>query len=653
MQNISLPNGFSVFNDALSSRFIGLGRARALSRIPISDVDEGVKIQLDKLNEVLGRKILAKDVNLADDGFLSQPLTPKQIAYDQNGKPAYDKDGNPVDKWEPGSILNDLNQPSQNDKLSLSDYIAKTPELSKLKYQFQDNLTASRDKQDFNQKAILGDNYLAIRDYLVAYAFYIGDRTEISALTDYVMRDPSGVPMVAAYTAVSAARVIVEKEQLLVPDFNKDDSDFVKTVAAANLNFSSTSFTTKVRALIDEMVFKKGPIDLIKDAEDSLGTIPQDIKLQLIKYIENSPITITKKNNEFFLPLFISQIKGLPDIADTTEGDQLQSAKDFDVQFFVDDQEQLRVSELAVLCAAQLYYGMVLGEELEVFNVVDYLTHKYLVRGEFGIEDSRLRKDLQMYVFSNRFTDPKTKKVMDRTRPGERQMFYRQVFNERKTPTPESLIVNREFPKLWKVLMLESAKVLEWLRESYNPESFVSKQNVMQAVEDLQYNLSTHCTGMANVVTPLIYAELNFVIGRIFQHPEIIRQVAPQERTWWKVVEKLYMEMRHRRPKVTVLNNKAKLGYDIIKSIAQYTPSTFDDINVFKAFLSTVEGFITTQSILQEALIDDLKKDDVEDEDMEKDDVERAEMRHNGNGYHPQVPQTAGAPGAGADDWDF
>src|SRR5262249_4136564 len=148
-------------------------------------------------------------------------------------------------------------------------------------------------------------------------------------------------------------------------------------------------------------------------------------------------------------------------------------------------------------------------------------------RGGIEIQDSQLRDDLQMYVFSNKFTDLKTKKLVDRTRPAERRMFYMQVFNWGNTQTTEDVIVNSDYPRLWKVLMLESAKYLERAQASPNPDSYVSRQNVMQAVEDLQYNLSTHCTGMANVISPLIYAELNFVIQRIFMHKEILRQVVP------------------------------------------------------------------------------------------------------------------------------
>ena len=232
-------------------------------------------------------------------------------------------------------------------------------------------------------------------------------------------------------------------------------------------------------------------------------------------------------------------------------------------------------------------------------------------------------------------------------------MFYRQVFNYGNGPVTEDVIVNEEFPRLWKVLILESAKYLERAQASFNPDSYVSRQNVMQAVEDLQYNLSTHCTGMANVISPIINAELKFVIEEIFMHPEMLRKVAPEGGTWWRVVEKLCMEMTRRRPRSTVLYNKAKLGHDIIRSIADYDPSTFEDDRQFSAFISNVDAFITTQSILQDSLIDDLKADT---------DAPATPGAYNGNGngngYHTSMPDApamtgASAPQAGADEWDF
>jgi hypothetical protein len=91
-------------------------------------------------------------------------------------------------------------------------------------------------------------------------------------------------------------------------------------------------------------------------------------------------------------------------------------------------------------------------------------------------------------------------------------------------------------------------------------------------------------------------------------HPEVLKQVVPIGATWWRVVERLYMDLKQTRPRSTALYNKAKLGHDMIKSIADYNPATFEDDTNFSDFISLVDAYITTQSILQQALTDDLKR---------------------------------------------
>jgi hypothetical protein len=613
----------------------------------VSDVDATIKSQLDELNEFLGKRIFSRETQLikfpleGDDKIkrekrpdipdikvlLSRPLTPKRI---------------PENGWDHESIVYLFKHAQEApDNLTLSDYIDMTADLSALKYAFQGNISANWFNLDYNAKAVL-DGYPAITDYLIAYAFHVMEVQDVNGLKNFILSNRAGAKNVANYAIVSAARTIIDKEQLKVNKYNEDNSEIVAEIKAAGLSLSSASFKTALQTLIDDYIFNSTESALIDGA--GIGVLPAGMKPLLIKYIKHSPVPITDANVKYFLPLFISQIKGTTEIADSTEVDTAESDKDFDVQFLEDDNSLIQISKSAVKCAAQLYYGMILGDELDVFNIVNYFTHKYLIRGGIEIQDSHLREDLQVYVFSNRFTDLKTKKIVDRTRPAERQMFYRQVFNYGNAQITDDVIVNKEFTKLWKVLILESAKYLERAQASFNPDSYVSRQNVMQAVEDLQYNLSTHCTGMANVITPLIYAELNFVIQRIFMHPEILRQIVPQGGTWWRVVETLYMGMKNMRPKATVLYNKAKLGHEIIRSIADYNPATFEDDKNFSAFISNVDAFITTQSILQEALTDDLKKGDEEEE---------AGL----NGSRRTAPKTVDAPAAPVaktgDDWDF
>jgi hypothetical protein len=85
-------------------------------------------------------------------------------------------------------------------------------------------------------------------------------------------------------------------------------------------------------------------------------------------------------------------------------------------------------------------------------------------------------------------------------------------------------------------------------------------------------------------------------------------------------------------------------GYEIIRGIADYTPAAFADEKTFSAFMSTVDAFITTQSILQEALTEDLKHGD------------DATARANG-AAKPAPESSEKPPGAGSrserDEWDF
>jgi hypothetical protein len=269
------------------------------------------------------------------------------------------------------------------------------------------------------------------------------------------------------------------------------------------------------------------------------------------------------------------------------------------------------------------------------------------------ITDSRLRSDLRKYVFSNQFTDLKSGQTTERTRPSERQMFYRQVFSQGKADVTEDVIVNEDFGRLWKVLMLESAKYLQRAQASPNPDSFVSRQNVMQAVEDLQYNLSTNCTGMVNIIAPLIDAELNFVLRRILTHPEVIRHVSPSGGNWQRVVETLSASMKRIRPRANTLYNKALLGEDILRAVADYNPASFEDDRTFSSFISQVDAFITTQSILQGSSAEDLPSADEDEEDEGAE--PRTAPRTGYEDHEDLMPMGAGSTkgSRNGDEWNF
>lgn len=502
-------------------------------------------------------------------------------------------------EWAPGSLAATLDQ-AKPSELTLADFIDITPNLSDLKYAYEQSLSGNWSLLDTNTQFALND-HPSLRDYLVAYAVLVMQVTDFNALKNFILSNQAGVRSIINYGAVSAARDYVYNQKLVVTDYNNDDSAIVVAIKTANLSLTDASFTPTLKGLVDAFIFNAEQSQVLAAATIQ---VPDALKPQVIQLMKSSAVKITAANIDFFLPLFISQLSPTPLVDGTTPADSTVADQDFDVEFLQDTNAIAQVSRSAVLCAAQLYYDMVLGEELDVFSTINYFTNNYLLRGGIEIQDTTLRNDLQLYVFSNKFVDLKTNKITDRTRPPERAMFYKQVFNSgaeiADNDLAQILVPNPDFPKLWKVLILETAKYIQQAQAAFYPDQYVPRGNVQQAVEDLQYNLSTHCIGMVNVVSPMIYAELDFVIRRIFMHDEVMRQIVPAGATWWRVVETLYLAMRNTRPRSTVLYNKAKLGYDILKDVADYNPATFQNDDVFSEFVSSVQTFITTQSILQQ-----------------------------------------------------
>jgi hypothetical protein len=632
------------------------------TRIRHTDGDEKTR---DLLNgETRGKMAKGKPAEIAETDVV---VAVRVNLIEELKKPIYPKKTTP-DKWDNRGLLNTLyNNPDNENLLSISDAIDKTNQLANLKYEYQDYITQNWNSLSNEYRAIL--NYGNISDYFLAYAFFVKSIEETNALNNFIKTGKFGLSAITKFATVSAARFEIQRQSLNIEPvvingitytYNDDEHPLIKKIAASNLSLSEFSFSKELNGLIDDYVFNNDYMELIASA--NIGTIPSDYIPILIKYIKSSPVKITKSNINYFLPLFISEISGSPVVEGIdTPVDEIESDKDFDVVFFESDKSTDQANASNVKCAAQLFYSMVVGEEMDVFNLMNYFTHKYLIKQRFDITDKRLRKYIQDYVFSNEFPefkiDPLTKeaiptgRVFERTRPAERQMFFRQVFNTfSQGQVTEDLIVNTDFNKLWKVLILESYNYIERAQESPNPDSYVSRQNVMQAVEELQYNLSANCTGMATVFSPIIYKELVFIIDVIFSNKKILQQVVPSSGSWHRVVETLWTDMKQTRINSQFTYNKAKLSQSIISKIANYNPASFEQDKEFSAFMSDVTALISTQSMIQQ----NLRKGILEDE------PETKESGGNGynsyNGYKDSEAIKKATPelvDAEKDEWDF
>jgi len=500
-----------------------------------------------------------------------------------------------ADKRWPSDSLADkfTDEVSGAGERSLHAVLSSMADFADLRYALDAGIDGQWSILDPSIRLVLG--YSGIRDLLFARGTLVHGITSPDSLLRFVLSHAEGAQDIVDYTIVSAARKIAVEESIFAP-------------ALMNDNGSITEALTERGPKLTEGAFRMVSLDVIRSQLGSakfdsliashVPAIPDYLKPRVLMLLKTSPVTVTPQNGPFLLQMYLEQA------ASTTPGEAEAPAGDpFAVQFYGDDSSAESVNTAAVRCAAQLFYVMTLGDELGVFDAVRYFTETYLFHDGLAIQDPVLRKDLEDYVFSNRFPvkDPSTglPDKVDATREPMRKAYYRQVFNSGEAPTAGDAPVNEEFGRLWKILILESARYLERAQISPNPDSFVSRQNVMQAVEDLQYNLSSSCVGLATVMTPTINAELDFVINRILGHAEIRSHVVPGGGSWLKVVEKL-AAARGTRARVSVLNNKARLGYTLIKQIADYTAWTFEQDEPFSQFISNVDAFITTQSILQE-----------------------------------------------------
>ncbi len=506
-------------------------------------------------------------------------------------------------EWPANSLVDKLRDETKKAKpgrLPIGEAARSATALSDLALELAEELTTRQDELTLNQRVVLAG--VGVRDLLFARATVEHGIGTIKSLINFVLHDPHGVDEVARYVAVSAAREYVLRESLRVVNIDKDDNPVVNRVRATLPLFSADTFRNNVVAIAGQAINDSRYDEFITAAK--LGSpVPASVKPRLIEYIKTSGV-VTKANAPFTIPYYLAKAASEA-ASETSTGQALDStAPDdpFRVTFSPEDADVLEVSTNAVKCASQLYYVMTLGDELGVFEAVRHFTHRYLFRQGFAVEDKVLRRDLENYVFSEQFTGLDTvdgeRRLMRCTREPERRTFYRQVFDHGDEPLPDDAPANSDFRRLWKILVLESARYLERVSASPHPD-FVSAQSVLQAVEDLQQNLSSSCVGMATVMTPLMYAELDFVKNKILGHPEVRRHLVPGGGSWLKVVERLGAD-RNRRMRAPLFNNKAQLGYTLIRDIAAYTPSKFEQERTFNGFMSNMEAFITTQSIIQE-----------------------------------------------------
>ncbi len=554
------------------------------------------------------------------------------------------------DHWDDRGILNFILANVDEDKLTISDCIDKVNELSNLKNEFQSHLNKNWNTLSNDQKAILHINFSNIFDYMIAYAYWVKGITEVNALFNFITTNKNGAPSIKNYLVISAARAFIQKNAIKIhpvdgDTYNDDTHPLIRKIASQNIELSEETFLKEITKVIKGNIDNAKELKLIETglALLKIDDLPASYIPMLIQYLRKSSVKIDSDNIGYFLPSFINEIRAndFDSSIEMEDPEVEQSDEDFDVDFSEDIKTVIKANLSNVKCAAQLFSSAIMEVDLDIFNLTNYLTNNYLIKNRIDIEDQRLRQNLQMFVFSNKFIDSKNGQITERTKDGERNHFYRQVLNIGAGPVPQGIIINTKFAKLWKKLTPAVKNYLDNSSSSLQSDAFVSKGGVMQIVASMQTNLSDSCTGMAKIISPIINAEWNFIKDKILGHPEIVKQISPTVGTWKGVAQTLFASMKQHYVDATLVYQKANICNKILNAVAVYDAPVFEQDNNFIDFCSMV---IELDELLQSMTMEMEEENEVGiSDDSNKDSASKTN-------HDSKTPQAATA---GSDEWDF
>ena len=406
----------------------------------------------------------------------------------------------------------------------------------------------------------------------------------------------------------------------------------VEEAQKGNFSFSDATFAETLDQVIDKVVFDQEKYDHVDEAFDRFGRkfdLSANEKDALVNLQKVSPFIDDKETAETFLPIALYNLRNRKvdhnSLAKGGKG-KLGSTVKF---LFQSSRASRQINQASIESAADLFYSMVIGEELEVFNAADMLLNKHLSSRKYAIRlDSRETIDaVRLYDRSGRFDDPETGVLYDRSQESDRMHDYKQLFNYGQVMGIDEADVNTGFQPLWDTLMIETAKYIEKVETCTTFEN-VSKNNILQAIEDLQINLSDWSSSSIEASAGLYFKELDFISARFFNDKDIMRQVGRREPTDLGVLKQLLADLNDMRSMpsqhVDGLLKKAMMGYQIIMEIAQYTPARME--KKFGEFISTVQAYFVAQELLERQHADTMPT--------------HPELGRMGGQYAPQAPTT-------------
>lgn len=287
------------------------------------------------------------------------------------------------------------------------------------------------------------------------------------------------------------------------------------------------------------------------------------------------------------------------------------SAWDFQVDLFDSTAGQIVLAD-NVRAAGALMWCYDIGERLGVFKLTDALVYRWWV-GLVDFGDTDLTSELYRYY-----------KLRDE-RPVEEERFllYRRILDLGGAPVGDRVVVNADFPRLWRSLMEEVALYIDRSESSFRDR--INTQGVVQAIQEIQYNLTERMAGMALTQVTEMYNQLRQtevgtgVLGAldILDHPEVVGQLSSgRRRNQWSVIERLAKEEFGISPNVNALRTSAVEGFKVVDYIADFRPGALDE-EAFEDFVSSAKAWILAQQLAGEGLMVDAGAGSYDDDGYE------------------------------------
>jgi hypothetical protein len=277
---------------------------------------------------------------------------------------------------------------------------------------------------------------------------------------------------------------------------------------------------------------------------------------------------------------------------------------DFEVDLFDSDSAQIILAD-NVRAAGALMWCYDIGERLGVYKLTDALVYRWWV-GLLDFGDSDLVSELYRYY----------KLRDDRPTEEERFLLYRRILDVGGATVGDRVVVNEDFPALWRTLMEEVATFIDRTESSFRER--VNRQSVIQAITELQYNLTERMAGMALTQVTEMYNQLrqterdSGVLGGldILSHPEVVSQLSSgRRRDLWSVIERLAKEEFGVSPNVSALRTSAIEAFKIVDFMSTFRDGQFDE-DAFDAFIASAKSWILTQQLAGEGLLVDASDSD-------------------------------------------